>query len=145
MPSSLRCPACSAHARYYTVICGLSDSTLSHKRHDFREKALEHKKCVLIFSTTFFWNMSHFKRRRARYDRKCVLVFMQCTVILVRLQWHLNILHRFSQNTQMSNLMKNLSKGKLVADSSSIRELPSERHSFRHSFPEGWLTDWLHW
>jgi hypothetical protein len=28
-------------------------STLSHKRHDFREKVTEHKMCVLIFSTTF--------------------------------------------------------------------------------------------
>jgi hypothetical protein len=26
-------------------------STLSHKRHDFREKVIEHKMCVLIFST----------------------------------------------------------------------------------------------
>ena len=29
-------------------------STLSHKRHDFREKVTEHKMCVLIFSTIFF-------------------------------------------------------------------------------------------
>ena len=28
-------------------------STLSHKRHDFREKLLEHKMCVLTFATTF--------------------------------------------------------------------------------------------
>jgi hypothetical protein len=28
-------------------------STLSHKRHDFRKKVIEHKTCVLIFSTTF--------------------------------------------------------------------------------------------
>jgi hypothetical protein len=27
--------------------------TFSHKRHDFREKVIEHKMCVLIFSTTF--------------------------------------------------------------------------------------------
>jgi hypothetical protein len=29
-------------------------STLSHKRHDFREEAITHKMCVLIFSITFF-------------------------------------------------------------------------------------------
>jgi hypothetical protein len=28
-------------------------STLSHKRHDFREKVMENKMCVLLFSTTF--------------------------------------------------------------------------------------------
>ena len=28
-------------------------STLCHKRHDFWEKGIEHKMCVLIFSTTF--------------------------------------------------------------------------------------------
>jgi hypothetical protein len=26
-------------------------STLSHKRHDFRKNVIEHKMCVLIFST----------------------------------------------------------------------------------------------
>ena len=29
-------------------------STLSHKGHDFRKYATEHKMCVLIFSTTLF-------------------------------------------------------------------------------------------
>jgi hypothetical protein len=28
-------------------------STLSHKRHDFRKKVIEHKICVLIFFATF--------------------------------------------------------------------------------------------
>jgi hypothetical protein len=28
-------------------------STLSHKPHDFRKNVIEHKMCVLIFSTTF--------------------------------------------------------------------------------------------
>ena len=55
--------ACKAHALYYTVICGLSDCiiffpTLSHKRHDYRgggqgEEVIEHKMCVMIFSTNF--------------------------------------------------------------------------------------------
>ena len=30
-----------------------SSSTLSHKRYDFRKTVVEHKMCVLIFSTTF--------------------------------------------------------------------------------------------
>jgi len=28
-------------------------STLSHKQHDFRQKEIEHKKCVVIFFTNF--------------------------------------------------------------------------------------------
>jgi hypothetical protein len=40
----------------YIVICGLSGPTMffhiSHKWHDFRKKVIEHKMCVLIFSTT---------------------------------------------------------------------------------------------
>ena len=37
-------------------------STLSHKRHD--------KMCVLIFSTTVVWNISHSKKNSVRYYRK---------------------------------------------------------------------------
>ena len=31
-------------------------SILSHKRNDFRKNVIEHKMCVLIFSTNFIWN-----------------------------------------------------------------------------------------
>ena len=37
-------------------------STLSHTRHDFRKKVIEHKMCVLIFSSTFVGNISHSKK-----------------------------------------------------------------------------------
>jgi hypothetical protein len=37
-------------------------STLSHKRHDYRKKVTEYKMCVLIFSTTFIWNIFYFKK-----------------------------------------------------------------------------------
>ena len=42
-------------------------STLSHKRHDFREKSYEHKMRVLIFSTTLVRNISHSKKNSSRY------------------------------------------------------------------------------
>jgi len=38
-------------------------STLSHKLHDLKKKIAEHKMCVLIFSTPFFWNISHYKKK----------------------------------------------------------------------------------
>jgi len=43
-------------------------ATLSHELHYFRKKVIERKMCFLIFSTTFVWNISHFKKNWARYD-----------------------------------------------------------------------------
>jgi len=43
-------------------------STLSHKRHDFRQKVTENKMRVLIFSTASVRNTSHSKKNSARYD-----------------------------------------------------------------------------
>jgi hypothetical protein len=37
---------------------------------------LKTKMCVLIFSTTFVWNICHSEKNWARYDQNCVLVFM---------------------------------------------------------------------
>jgi hypothetical protein len=50
-------------------------TTLFHKRHDLREKVVEHKMCVLIFSTTFVGNISHSDKNSARYYRRCRKVF----------------------------------------------------------------------
>jgi hypothetical protein len=41
--------------------------TLYHKRHHFRKTVIQHKMCVLIFSTTFVWNI--FVLRRIKRDR----------------------------------------------------------------------------
>jgi len=51
-------------------------STVSHKWHDFRKKITEHKMCVLIFSRTFVWTISHSKKNSARYYHKCTFVYM---------------------------------------------------------------------
>ena len=80
----------------HIVICGLPRSTiffsptLSHKRHDFRNKVTEHKMCVLIFSTTSVWNISRSKKNWARYDRN--------------VYW--NFLDRFARNARISNFIK---------------------------------------
>jgi len=47
-------------ASYYIVMCGLSGSTeffptLSHKRHDFRGKKIQHKMCMFSFIHNFWW------------------------------------------------------------------------------------------
>jgi len=67
------------------VICGLSGSTtfstLSHKRHDFWEKIVSEQKnvCFHFFYNVFVWNISHAKKKWARYDDKSALVFMSST------------------------------------------------------------------
>jgi hypothetical protein len=49
MSSSVACPA----VQYFSTLC--------HKRLDFRKIIIEYEMCVLIFSTTFVWNISHCK------------------------------------------------------------------------------------
>jgi len=35
-----------------------------------KEKVIEHRMCVLIFATTYVWNISYSKNNRARYHKK---------------------------------------------------------------------------
>ena len=75
-------------------------STLPHKRHDFRGKVTEHKMCVLIFSTTFVWNISHYKKNWARYDQNGTSVFMYSAryscQILIKLEFSRRIFEKYS-------------------------------------------------
>jgi hypothetical protein len=61
---------------FVASLAPLKISTLSHKWRDFQEKVAECKMCVLTFSTTFFWNISHSKKNSVRYCIKCENVFM---------------------------------------------------------------------
>ena len=88
----------------HIVICDLPGSsyfsTLSHQRYDFRQNVTEHKTCVLLFSTTFVWNISHSKKNWMRYDQKLYRSSCKVPVILVWIQWKFTFLDRFSRNTQ---------------------------------------------
>ena len=82
---------------------GLSDTTFfSHidKRHDFWKKGIEHNMCALIFATTFIWNISHFKKNRARYNQNCILMFMYSThyscQILMKVEFSGHICKKYS-------------------------------------------------
>ena len=70
--------------RIITVICGLSGSNIICPRYllngaIFGKRVTEHKMCVLIFSTTFVWNVSHSEKNSARYCHECAYVFFQST------------------------------------------------------------------
>ena len=85
--SSVACPA----MQYF--------STLSNNRPDFREKkVIEHKICDLIFSATFFSDISHWTKNWSRYDHKCVLVFMYSTYYSCPIWIYLKFLDKFSRN-----------------------------------------------
>jgi len=63
------------------VMCGLPGSTICFHRtlrkvRFSKKKVTEQKMCVLIFYTNFVLNISHSKKKWARYDRESVLVFM---------------------------------------------------------------------
>jgi hypothetical protein len=76
---------CNAHAPY----CRLWPASLYnifprvHKRHDCQIKVPEHKKCILIFSTLFVWNISHSKKKWARYDKN--VYWYSCEVPVIGL------------------------------------------------------------
>jgi hypothetical protein len=61
--------------------------------------------CVLIFSTTFDWNISHSKKNSASYYHNARRSANKVPVIFIRFSWNLNVLHRFSKNPQKSNSM----------------------------------------
>ena len=94
----------------HIAICGPAlqyFSTLSHKWHDLKKKFIEHKMYVLIFSTTFLWNISHSKKNWARYDQNFILVFTWSTryscPILIKFGFYRQF---FPKNIQILNFMK---------------------------------------
>ena len=75
--SSLSYPARKAHALNYSFICRVSVcATFSHivsygARFSGEKKVIEHKMCVLIFSTIYVWHISNCKMNCAIYCHIC--------------------------------------------------------------------------
>jgi hypothetical protein len=80
--------------------------TLSHKRHDLRQKVFEGKMCVLIFSTVFVWNIALSKKNWARYDQKCIRLHVKYPLFLSDFNETRIFSTGFRKNTQISNFMK---------------------------------------
>jgi len=75
-------------------------STLFHKCLDFWKKINEHEMGVLIFVTSFIWNMSHSKKNWVSCGHKCILGFIWSTryscQILVELGFSRQSLEKYS-------------------------------------------------
>ena len=72
-------PPCNAHAPYYRLWQGRLYTIFPHFLYYSKileKKNIEHEMDVLIFSTTFIWNISHSKKKWARYDQTFIFVFM---------------------------------------------------------------------
>jgi hypothetical protein len=95
-------PACKIHVLYchlwpvrlYTIFSHyLMNSKIS-------EKVTEHKMRVLIFSTTFVWNISQSKKNPARYYDKCTYIYMWSThyscQALMKLEFSQQIFKKYS-------------------------------------------------
>jgi hypothetical protein len=98
---TLSYPACNAHAQHDTDICGLSGGILkfsrfSHERHDiWGEGRITGHTFFLIFSLTFFCNVSHSNKKSARYYHKCTSC--KVPVVLVHILTNLQLFSRVSR------------------------------------------------
>jgi hypothetical protein len=107
---SLSFPECDAHAPYYSVICGLSDYTitfytLTHKRCNFRDK--------IYWTQNIFWFslqiLSKIFLIQERIPRDIIINVHRssCEVALnlFWISWNLHFVYRFSKNPLISNFM----------------------------------------
>ena len=89
-------------------------STFFHKRHNFRGKKLLNIKCVLIFSATFVRNIS-FSKSNADIIVNVLACSRKVPLMLVRFQWNLNFLNRFSKKkSSNTKFHENTSNGNRV-------------------------------
>ena len=65
-------------------------STFYHKWYDFLKNNVEYKVFVLVSSTTFFWNISHSKKNRARCNHN--LMFIGPCIIAIVDEWKTNFM-----------------------------------------------------
>jgi len=97
-----------ARAILSSVVCPVLQyfSTLSHKRHDFRKKDVEHKMCVSIFCIISCETFFILRRTEREITRNVYWSAGKLPSFPVKSEYNLNSLSIFSKNYQISNFMK---------------------------------------
>ena len=64
---------CMSPIIFQSMAClALQYFATSYKWHDLKKQnVIEYKKCVLVLSKTFVWNIHNSKKNSAKYDNKC--------------------------------------------------------------------------
>jgi hypothetical protein len=102
---SLRHPECNA--TFCGLICPTIFVHIISKMPQNLKKVTEYKMCVLIFSTNFVQNISHSKKKWARYDKKKYIgLHVKYRLFLSDFNETCIFSTDFSINTQISNFMK---------------------------------------
>ena len=99
-----------------------------------RKKVIEHKMCVLIFSTPFVYNISHSKQNSARYCHNCTQVFTQSTRYSYRILMSI-VLYRqiFEKIIKYHIFMKILSVGADLFQADKRMDRRTDRHDKANS------------
>ena len=98
----------------YVTCPALHLSMLSHKRKDFRKKKLLSIKCVLIFSTTFVWNISHYKKNWARYGYMRIDLHVKVHITLDKFWWKLEFSQQIFEKYSVIKFHESQSSGSRV-------------------------------
>jgi hypothetical protein len=104
---------------HHIVFCGLPDSTIffhtvpytvrfsKEEEKKNGKKVIEHKMRVLIFTVTFVWNISHSKKKWARYDKKRILGITLITCYSCPVLMELEFSWQLSKNIQKIETCEN--------------------------------------
>jgi hypothetical protein len=91
----------------------------------FDENVIEHTMCVSIFSKSFVWNVSHSKKKWARYHQKCAFVITWSTnfscQILTNLSFSRHIFEKYEHSVLLAPLTNSTYFNTHVSSSGDIK------------------------
>jgi hypothetical protein len=100
----------------------------------FGKNVTQPKRCILIFSASFVWNISHYKKNETRYYHKCTNVFTWRTHYIGRILTKLEFYRHIFKKTNVK-FHENPSSGSrerawinIVQELTKLRNVPSVKN-----------------